>query len=34
VYADPNVVTDKIDGGGQQLMMKTTFGNIYIRKTK
>ncbi|HEY4195947.1 MAG TPA: hypothetical protein VGM63_10455 [Mucilaginibacter sp.] len=27
-------VYGKIDGGGQQLMMKTTFGNIYIRKAK
>lgn len=27
-------VYGKIDGGGPQLMMKTTFGNIYIRKAK
>jgi hypothetical protein len=27
-------VYGKINGGGSQLMMKTTFGNIYIRKAK
>ncbi len=27
-------VYGKINGGGPQLMMKTTFGNIYIRKAK
>ena len=27
-------VYGKINGGGPQLLMKTTFGNLYIRKTK
>jgi DUF4097 and DUF4098 domain-containing protein YvlB len=27
-------VYGKINGGGPQLMMKTTFGNLYIRKAK
>lgn len=27
-------VYGKIDGGGQQLIIKTTFGNVYIRKAK